>query len=42
MEEMTWELEEDTKSRYPYLLQPSSDIVETNMAGVAQISVDDN
>ncbi|XP_070011164.1 uncharacterized protein [Nicotiana sylvestris] len=42
VEEMTWEAEEDMKSRYPHLFESSGDMLETNMAGVAQISTSDN
>ncbi|XP_075109064.1 uncharacterized protein LOC142180864 [Nicotiana tabacum] len=42
VEEMTWEVEEDMKSRYPHLFESSCDMLETNMAGVAQISTSDN
>nr|XP_016452449.1 PREDICTED: uncharacterized protein LOC107776999 [Nicotiana tabacum] len=42
VEEMTWEAEEDMKSRYPHLFESSCDMLETNMASVAQISTSDN
>ncbi|XP_075074812.1 uncharacterized protein LOC142162365 [Nicotiana tabacum] len=42
VEEMTWEAEDDMKSRYPHLFESSGDMLETNMAGVAQISTSDN
>nr|XP_016505415.1 PREDICTED: uncharacterized protein LOC107823301 [Nicotiana tabacum] len=42
IEEMTWEAEEDMKSRYPHLFESSRDMLETNMAGVAQISTRDS
>ncbi|XP_075092246.1 uncharacterized protein LOC142172513 [Nicotiana tabacum] len=42
VEEMTWEAEEDMKSRYPYLFESSGDMLETNMAGVAHISTSDS
>ncbi|XP_075080394.1 uncharacterized protein LOC142165905 [Nicotiana tabacum] len=42
VEEMTWEAEEDMKSRYPHLFESSRDMLETNMAGVAHISTSDS
>ncbi|XP_070013156.1 uncharacterized protein [Nicotiana sylvestris] len=42
VEEMTWEADEDMKSRYPHLFESSGDMLETNMAGVAQISTSDS
>ncbi|XP_075078500.1 uncharacterized protein LOC142164566 [Nicotiana tabacum] len=42
VEEMTWEAEEDMKSRYPHLFESSGDMLETNMAGVAHISTSDS
>ncbi|XP_075076929.1 uncharacterized protein LOC142163527 [Nicotiana tabacum] len=42
VEDLTWEAEEDMKSRYPHLFESSGDMFETNMAGVAQISTSDN
>nr|XP_016498895.1 PREDICTED: uncharacterized protein LOC107817556 [Nicotiana tabacum] len=42
VEEMTWEAEEDMKSRYPHLFESSGDMPETNMAGVAHISTSDS
>ncbi|XP_075108941.1 uncharacterized protein LOC142180770 [Nicotiana tabacum] len=42
VEEMTWEAEEDMKSRYPHLFESSGDMLETNMEGVAHISTSDS
>ncbi|XP_075074805.1 uncharacterized protein LOC142162357 [Nicotiana tabacum] len=42
VEEMTWEAEEDMKSRYPHLFESSGDMHETTMAGVAHISTSDS
>lgn len=42
VEEMTWEAEEDMKSRYPHLFESSGDMLETNMVGVAHISTSDS
>ncbi|XP_070008968.1 uncharacterized protein [Nicotiana sylvestris] len=42
VEEMTWEAEEDMKSRYPHLFESSGDMPETNMAGVSHISTSDS
>ncbi|XP_075080212.1 uncharacterized protein LOC142165744 [Nicotiana tabacum] len=42
VEEMTWEAEEDMKTRYPHLFESSGDMLETNMVGVAHISTSDS
>nr|XP_016451075.1 PREDICTED: uncharacterized protein LOC107775811 [Nicotiana tabacum] len=42
VEEMTWEVEEEMKSKYPHLFETLGDMLKTNMAGVTQISTSNN